>query len=264
MVGSGMAVFSRFVLVPLILAALAGTAAAACRDETFADKDYVICSFDLGESDLRMFWKDPDGRTFGTFTALSGYLEGHGERLAFATNGGMYGEDHAPIGLYVEDGKELAPVNTTSADPDVKPIPNFYKEPNGIFFVAADGTAGVMSTEAFAAAKPAVRYATQSGPMLLVDGEIHPMFIPGSSDLNPRNGVCAPTPTSVEFVITTGTVNFHDFATMFRDHLGCRDALFLDGGSASALYSPEMGRNDGPGHGGFGPIIGVVTRAPGG
>ena len=60
-----------------------------------------------------------------------------------------------------------------------------------------------------------------------------------------------------------GSVNFHDFGTMFRDHLGCRDALFLDGGSASALYSPELGRNDGPGHGGFGPIIGVVAKAPG-
>ncbi len=263
MVGSGMAVLSRFVLAAMALLGAAGTAAGACRNETFADKDYIVCSFDLAESDLRMFWKDPGGRTFGTFTALSGYLEGHGERLAFATNGGMYGQDHAPIGLYVEDGEELAAVNTTSSDPDVKPIPNFYKEPNGIFFVG-DGTAGVMSTEAFLATRPDARYATQSGPMLLVDGEIHPMFIPGSSDLNPRNGVCAPTPNSVDFAITLGTVNFHDFATMFRDHLGCRDALFLDGGSASALYSPEMGRNDGPGHGGFGPIIGVVTRAPGG
>ena len=82
-------------------------------------------------------------------------------------------------------------------------------------------------------------------------------------DRNPRNGVCAPTPTTIDFVITEGTVNFHDFARFFRDRLKCKDALFLDGGSASALYAPELGRNDGPGHGGFGPIIGVVVKAPG-
>jgi len=259
-----MLVASRFALAALVLAASAGAASATCRSEAFAGRDYVVCRFDLAESDLRFFWKDPDGRPFGTFTALSGRLEGHGERLAFATNGGMYGTDYAPIGLYVEDGAELAGANTASSDPAVKPIPNFYKKPNGIFHVGRDGTAGVMETEAYLAARPEVRYATQSGPMLLVDGEIHPMFIPGSSDLNPRNGVCAPTPTTAVFAITTGSVNFHDFATLFRDHLGCRDALFLDGGSASALYAPELGRNDGPGHGGFGPIIAVVTRVPGG
>ena len=259
-----MAILSRFALAALVLAAASGAASAACQSEAFAGKDYVICRYDLAETDLRFFWKDPDGRPFGTFTGLSGYLESHGERLAFATNGGMYGDDYAPIGLYVEDGETLAKANTTSSDPDVRPIPNFYKKPNGIFFIGKDGTAGVMETGAFVAAGPDVRYATQSGPLLLIDGAHHPMFIPGSSDLNPRNGVCAPTPTTVAFAITTGSVNFHDFATLFRDHLGCEDALFLDGGSASALYAPELGRNDGPGHGGFGPIIGVVTKAPGG
>ena len=258
-----MAVFSRFATFALGLVAVAGPASAACRSESFADNDYVICRFDLAQDDLRLFWKDSDGRVYGTFTALAGHLEAEGQRLVFATNGGMYGEDYAPIGLYVEEGERLAAANTTSTDPDVRPIPNFYKKPNGIFFVGKDGTAGVMETAAFLAADREVRFATQSGPLLVVGGELHPMFIPGSSDLNPRNGVCAPTATTVAFAITGGSVNFHDFGTMFRDHLGCRDALFLDGGSASALYSPELGRNDGPGHGGFGPIIGVVAKAPG-
>ena len=258
-----MPILARFALAALALAAAAGTAAADCRSERFADRDYVICRFDLAEDDLRLFWKDPSGRIFGTFTALSGHLEGQGQRLAFATNAGMYGRDYAPIGIHVEEGEELAAANTTDPDPDVRPIPNFFKKPNGIFYITQDGTAGVLETGAFLKTRPAARFATQSGPLLLVDGAIHPMFIPGSSDLNPRNGVCAPTPTTVAFAITTGSVNFHDFATMFRDHLGCRDALFLDGGSASALYAPELGRNDGPGHGGFGPILGVVVRAPG-
>ena len=257
-----MLVSLRFVLAALAVALCSGAAAATCRSVTFEDDTFTVCSFDLNESDLRFFWRHPDGKAFGTFTALAGHLEGGGERLAFATNGGMYGEDYSPIGLYIENGRELAPVNTKDAPADVKPAPNFYKKPNGIFYVGKDG-AGVMTTEAFLAAKPDARFATQSGPMLVIDGEVHPVFIPGSSDLNPRNGVCATTPTMVHFAISEGTVNFHDFARFFRDRLKCKDALFLDGGSASALYSPELGRNDGPGHGGFGPIIGVVVKAPG-
>jgi uncharacterized protein YigE (DUF2233 family) len=257
-----MAACKRFALAAVVLTLGSGAASAACRSESFADNGYIVCSFDLAETDLRFFWQHPDGDAFGTFTALAGHLEGHDERLAFAMNGGMYDEDYRPIGIYIEGGVELHPANTRSVAADVKPVPNFYKKPNGIFFVGKDG-AGVMTTEDFLAARPEVRFATQSGPMLVVDGEINPLFIPGSSDRNPRNGVCAPAPDKVAFVITEGTVNFHDFATFFHDRLDCKDALFLDGGSASALYSPELGRNDGPGHGGFGPIIGVVVKTPG-
>jgi uncharacterized protein YigE (DUF2233 family) len=262
MMGSGMAVFTRFAFMAVVLVTGFDAASAACRSESFEDNGYIVCSFDLAETDLRFFWQHPDGDAFGTFTALAGHLEGNGERLAFAMNGGMYGEDYSPIGLYIENGVELARANTRSVAADVKPVPNFYKKPNGIFYVGKDG-AGVMTTEAFLEAKPQARFATQSGPMLVTGGEVNPLFIPGSSDHNPRNGVCAPTPSTVDFVITEGTVNFHDFARFFRDKLACEDALFLDGGSASALYAPELGRNDGPGHGGFGPIIGVVIKAPG-
>ena len=257
-----MAFFTRFVLSAGALLLWLGGAAADCRSDSFADNDYIVCSFDLAEADLRFFWRHPDGAAFGTFTALAGHLEGHDERLAFAMNGGMYADDYSPIGLYIEDGVELAAANTRSVAANVNPVPNFYKKPNGIFYVGEDG-AGVMTTEAFLAARPEARFATQSGPMLVSDGVVNPLFIPGSRDRNTRNGVCAPTPSRVDFVITKGTVNFHDFAHFFVDRLGCTDALFLDGGSASALYAPELGRNDGPGHGGFGPIIGVVVKAPG-
>jgi uncharacterized protein YigE (DUF2233 family) len=64
--------------------------------------------------------------------------------------------------------------------------------------------------------------------------------------------------TEVHFVITKARVNFYEFARFFRDDLGCNDALFLDGGIASGLYAPELGRDDAPGHGGYGPIIAAV------
>jgi uncharacterized protein YigE (DUF2233 family) len=232
-------------------------ASAGCRNERFEDMPYIVCSFDLAKDDLRMFWRNGEGKPHRTFDALVGALQADGRTLAFAMNGGMYQDDFSPIGLYVEEGRELAPANTVTIEGPQSQIPNFYKKPNGVFFVG-EGSAGVMETERFLAARPDAAFATQSGPLLVIDGDIHPAFIPDSTDRKPRNGVGISSATDVHFVISEGWVNFHDFARFFRDGLGCDNALFLDGGSAPGLYAPEFGRNDSPGHGGYGPIIGVV------
>ncbi len=241
--------------------ALSGLASAAtanpCRSETFEAKVYTVCSFDLPATDMRVVWQDADGRTYGAFADLAAALKEKGETLAFAMNGGMYEEDFSPVGLLTIDGRELAPANRTTLPADIQPVPNFYKKPNGIFYLG-EGKAGVIETGRYVAEKPAATYATQSGPLLVIDGAINPIFIPGSSDRKPRNGVGVSSPTQVHFAISDGSVNFHDFARFFRDRLGCDDALFLDGGSAPALYAPELRRDDPPGHGGFGPIIAVM------
>jgi uncharacterized protein YigE (DUF2233 family) len=258
-----MVVGFRFVPLAFFVALVAGPALAApCREETFQDNAYIVCSFDLSQTDLRLFWRNPDGAPFGTFTALAGYLGAEGDTLQFAMNGGMYDEDYRPMGLYVEGGKELSPVKTANSPPGIKPVPNFFKKPNGVFYFGPSG-AGVLTTEAFLAGRPQAAFATQSGPMLVIDGAIHRVFIPGSSDRKPRNGVGVTSPTMVHFAISEGSVNFYEFALFFRDRLGCRSALFLDGGSAPGLYAPELDRNDAPGHGGYGPIIGVVAKARG-
>jgi uncharacterized protein YigE (DUF2233 family) len=106
------------------------------------------------------------------------------------------------------------------------------------------------------------RFATQSGPLLVIEGALHPALIEGSSDRKQRNGVGVSSPNMVHFAISQRRVNFHDFARFFRDGLGCDDALFLDGGSAPGLFSPSLRRNDRPGHGGYGPIIAAVRNLP--
>lgn len=237
--------------------ALAVPAAAACRAESFEGASYTVCSFDLTQTDLRLFWRDGEGVPYRTFAALAGSLAERGLELQFAMNGGMYGDEFAPIGLYVEEGRELAPVNRTTVSGEPGQIPNFYKKPNGVFYVGGD-EAGVMETEAFLNARPQTDFATQSGPLLVIDGGTHPAFIVDSSDRKQRNGVGVSSPTEVHFAISEGRVNFYDFARFFRDRLGCDDALFLDGGSAPGLYAPELDRDDAPGHGGYGPIVAVV------
>lgn len=228
-----------------------------CRDELFKGASYVVCSFDPTKHDLRIFWRGDDDKPYRTFAALAAELGGKGKSLQFAMNGGMYQGDFRPVGLYIEKGRELTRANTATLTGIPSQIPNFYKKPNGIFYIG-DGEVGILETERFLADRPKANFATQSGPMLVIDGAIHPAFIVNSTDRKPRNGVGVSNPTEVHFVITKGWVNFHDFARFFRDGLGCSNALFLDGGEAPGLYVPEVRRNDAPSHGGYGPIIAVV------
>jgi prepilin-type processing-associated H-X9-DG protein len=60
------------------------------------------------------------------------------------------------------------------------------------------------------------------------------------------------------FAISDEPVTFHAFARLFRDELGCANALFLDG-SVSSLYASELGRDDelAP----LGPMIGISVPA---
>jgi uncharacterized protein YigE (DUF2233 family) len=252
----------RKAIAALALVALVSTAEAAdCRLESFEGMRYSVCSFDLTQSDLRIFWRNDRGKPYRTFADLADDLAERGLELVFAMNGGMYGVDLRPIGLLVKDGKTRRRANMADAPADASPVPNFYKKPNGVFYIA-QREAGVMETGRFLDAAPAVKFATQSGPLLVIDGALHRAFIEGSSDRRRRNGVGVSSPTEVHFAISHGPVNFYDFALFFRDRLGSNNALYLDGGSAPGLYSPDLQRNDRPGHGGYGPIIGAVRPAP--
>ena len=253
-----MLIVNRLLAAFLLLALVSGTAEAEpCRGETFEGASYTVCSFDAKAADLRIFLRDAEGAPFKTFRALSEDLARRGSKLLFAMNGGMYGDDFSPTGLLVENGRELKSANLAEVRGEPGSIPNFYKKPNGVFYIGPDGP-GVKETEAFLAGRIEAEFATQSGPMLVIDDEIHPAFIVGSSDRKRRNGVGVSGDNQVHFVISEGRVNFYDFARFFREKLGCENALFLDGGSAPGLYAPELRRNDRPGHGGYGPIIAVV------
>lgn len=231
-------------------------AAPTCSNEEFEGARYTIC--DVGNAEeIRLFWDGEDG-PYRSFSALADALKAGGELLGFAMNAGMYDTNFRPLGLYVEDGKEKVGISTTDAAPGTQPVPNFLKKPNGVFYIDEDGNAGILTTEDYLAAELRPRIATQSGPILVIDGELHPMLIPNSSDKTGRSGVGVCGNGVLRFAISDGRVNFHEFARLFRDQLGCNNALFLDGGRGVGLYSPELGRNDFSWHGGYGPMFGIA------
>jgi len=236
-----------------------GTPAPAdpCTRQNFEGAAYIVCDVDPAEADLRLFWKDAGGKPYRSFSGVADAVTGQGHRLLFAMNAGMYREDFTPMGLYVEDGKALIPASREAPPKVPGPVPNFFKQPNGIFYLDRTG-AHIVSTEDFLKRKPSVQFATQSGPMLVIKNRVNPIFIPGSTDRTRRNGVGLCPGGTLRFVISEDDVNFHDFARLFRDELKCPDALFLDGANGTGLYNPALGRNDTSWHGGYGPIIGLV------
>lgn len=228
-------------------------ATAACRKVMHLTRAYAICSFAPAVSDIRIFHRGRDGRPYGGFETLSRDLRQEGEYLEFAMNGGMYESDLTSVGLLVTDGIERKAIDRGHS------WGNFYLKPNGVFFLK-DGRAGVLETETYVDTVIKPDFATQSGPMLVIDGALHPAFLPRSDSLQIRNGVGVDRNGMAIFAISLEPVRFHDFATLFRDELGCANALFLDG-SISSLFAPSMDRYDNTHP--MGPIIAVTRKIPG-
>ena len=229
------------------LALLAGAAnAAECRDLHFEDISFTVCEADPASEQIRLFHSDPDGKLFGTFDNAEASL--NGGAFAWAMNAGMYHPDRRPVGLYIEDGREVAGIVTREGPG------NFGLLPNGVLCLN-DTSAQVIESRQFKAEGTACRYATQSGPMLVIGGKLHSRFLPNSDSTNIRNGVGVTADGTLIAAISNQPVNFHRFARLFRDVLKTPNALFMDG-NISRLYGPGLKRHDI----GFpmGPILGVV------
>jgi uncharacterized protein YigE (DUF2233 family) len=226
----------------LLAGALAGCAPAAkaldSHEVDFHGIAFRVVRIDLRREALGLYWRDPDtGQPYGDIDTLRQWGEAHGRRLLFAANAGIYDRQSAPLGLYVENGKTLVPLNLAHGNPASG---NFSLLPNGVFAIYPDGSAAVRTSADFKADGKPARWATQSGPMLVVGGKLNPQFVDGSSSMKWRSGVCAPNPHEAVFAVSEAPVNFHDFARLFRDKLGCRDALYLDG-SISQIYVDGVG-----------------------
>lgn len=195
------------------------------------DERFVTHVVNLKSQTLKFYHKDATENNYGNFQNLKTKLENNNQKLVFAMNGGMYLKDGSPQGLYIEDGITKTQIDTTKDT-----YGNFYLQPNGIFYITKNKTGVVCKTADFKAASP-IEYATQSGPMLVIDGDIHPAFVEGSKNLHIRNGVGVLPNGTLLFAMSKDVINLYDFAEFFKAN-GCKNALYLDG-FVSRTYLPK-------------------------
>jgi uncharacterized protein YigE (DUF2233 family) len=207
---------------------------------------YEVVTLPLSDWDVRVDW-DPDAGGVMLADVLAA-----DPSIAVATNAGIFTPEFAPGGLLVSDGVTLRDLNLADGGG------NFHLKPNAVFQIGDDGTAAVVDSTQYSA--DGVRFATQSGPALLLGGQVHPDFREGSTNLAFRSGVgVSPDGSTVYLVLSWTLTNLHDFATLFRDQLGCDDALYLDG-QISRLWVVGDGEPDVF----AGPFAGMITARPAG
>lgn len=222
----------------------------ACKPVTFENVPLTHCIADPAQHRIEMANLGADKQPFASLSAFAASTDP--ATIAFAMNGGMYGDDLKPIGYYVQNGDRLKELNREAGEG------NFYMKPNGVFF----GTAGkwqVLGSNTFfntVGERPA--FGTQSGPLMLVDGKLHPQIQDDGPSRAVRNGVGVDAGGKAHFVISDAPVSFGQLARYFRDVVKVSNALYLDG-QVSSLWDPATGRQDG---GRVGPII-VVTKREG-
>jgi uncharacterized protein YigE (DUF2233 family) len=221
--------------------------ACAFQPESKNNPDFVVKIVDPTLQDLKFYWKNENGEIFKTIGNLKSWLESKNKELLFAMNGGMFTPENNPQGLYIDGFKTLTSLNRDTG------YGNFYMKPNGVFYIDSTRKAQVCKTENFPETGN-IQCATQSGPMLIIDGEINPKFKKGSTSLYVRNGVGILPNGHILFVMSKKEINFYDFASFFKNNC-CINALYLDG-FVSQTYLPEQNWKQLDGE--FGVIIGLT------
>jgi uncharacterized protein YigE (DUF2233 family) len=234
---AGMLMKTLLMLVGLtMLGFLQAAIAVECSSAAVFDKRFTVCRVDVRKEKLQLLHYDDSGQPFKRYSRLISWLHARDQTLVFAMNAGMYHSDFSAVGLFVANGAQHVALNTAKGEG------NFFLKPNGVFAITDVGARVIESSEYPLLREPII-LATQSGPLLVHNGKIHPVFKADSKSRLIRNGVGVAEPGVAIFVISEQPVNFYEFATVFRDSLHCLDALYLDG-TISSLYSAGLNRHD--------------------
>lgn len=221
----------------------------ACENTAFEGVPLTHCIADPAQHRIAMANLGADKQPFATLGKFAASVDP--ATVAFAVNGGMYGDDLRAVGYYVEKSERLKELDRGEG------TGNFYMKPNGVFFGSGGSWRVMGSNTFFNTVGDRPEFGTQSGPLLLDNGKMHPEVQDNGPSKAIRNAVGVGADGRAHFVISDAPISFGQLARYYRDELKVANALYLDG-AVSSLWDPAAGRQDG---GRVGPIIVVTRRA---
>src|SRR5579862_5473909 len=185
-----------------------GVVPPACTTRDIAGVHVAVCEWTISRDSLELYWRDDRGNPIGSFARLDSIVRSHGRHLIFATNGGIFAPGQVPLGLFVQNGRQLVPLNLRDSTAD--PPPNFYYKPNGVFYVA-NSRAAIVESSAYSGVDAKPELAVQSGPLLVSGGRIHQGLNPNGPSKYVRNGVGVRADGTVVFAMARDPVNLYTF-----------------------------------------------------
>lgn len=214
---------------------VASSVESACRSIIFEDTPLTHC---LATPSRHKIATDlgPSGEApYRSLSELAKHRSS--DRIAFAMNAGMFDSEGKPIGYFVENSERLKELSTADGEG------NFHMKPNGVFY-GSGGEWRVRTTPDFLAnVKERPEFGTQSGPMLVIDGKLHPEISHDGPSRLIRNAVGIDDQGRAHFVISNAPLSFGKLARFYRDELKVKNALYLDG-NVSLLWNPATDRLD--------------------
>ncbi|MCX6379971.1 MAG: phosphodiester glycosidase family protein [Armatimonadetes bacterium] len=176
---------------------------------------------------VKIYYKDAKGVSYGSLANLFEQMKAKDIKPKALINGGMVDIDGKPVGLLIVDGNTIRGLNMHNGKE------NFSMGKHGVFAITKSGKALVFNPaeRRSGAFLRSLKYATQSGPLLVSHGKI----VAGKdwNRLNSRSAVGVTKAGGVVFV-QSASIGLRAFAEACRKR-GMWDALFLDGGGYSCV-----------------------------
>lgn len=228
--------FMALLLITITAYPMSGTSPFKAIRISYLDQKYDLIIIDPPFNGLNLYWRNAYGAPYLTFKNLITQLKTQNKKVHFAMNAGIFAPGYIPLGLHVENYERKIKLNDKAGEG------NFYLKPNGVFYISRNGRARIKRSINFNQRTKQLRLATQSGPLLVVNNRLHHLLKKTSSHKFIRNGVGINQQGQIIFAITHSPVNLHTFAWLFKNHLQCKNALYLDGAISSA-YIPALNRH---------------------
>lgn len=193
------------------------------QSEVFKQTKY---SYIVAErANVKVLCNDNDDKPLKTFFTIKKYCDLNDIDDFSVMNGGIFEADYTPTGLLIQNSRVLFPLNVENGRG------NFFLKPNGVFYIT-DNAAKICNALHIGEEKKRIKYATQSGPLLVSDGTIHKAFNKFSKSRLLRNGVGILENGKIILAISNkdsiSQPNLFEFALFFQSK-GCKNALYLDG-----------------------------------